>query len=138
MPMFGLNPQARAVLAILAGYEPAFAEYEGGHYNVEIRTYPHYNGREQGVCLAVFRYDCEGALLIRFGEHRSSDSIFVDIQRVDHEPFNAPTCDDFTEAAYLARKFIPSGQVGKAADFIFEQMESFYKTLKVKKVKEAS
>lgn len=127
-PTLGVCAQARAILAML-DRNPDFAEYENGRYQIDIETRAWYNGREKGVSLTVSRLGYKGCLVITFGEHRSSDSIFVDCWEMKAQPFNSPTVSDFPDEAYKQRKFFTSGRVGDAAEYIYERMESFYKTL---------
>ena len=127
-PHVGIGRQARAVLALL-DRAPDFAEYKDGFYQVEIQSRAWYNGRERGVSLCVSRMCCEGCLVITFGEHRNSDSIFVDSWLMKQPPFNSPTTEDFSDEAYKARKSFPYGHAGDAADYIYEKMAEFYATL---------
>lgn len=121
-PSLGLSGQARAVLAMLSATEcHGVSSYddERRDYDVEINTFAWYNGRERGVCLEVraFLTD-QKALLITFGEHRNSDSIFVDSWEVHHRFLNPPTVSDFPDEAYEARTFVPYGDLAGAVKVI--------------------
>ena len=111
--------------------EPVFAEYDddSNRYLVDIKTRAWYNGREKGVSLTVSRLGYKGCLVITFGEHRSSDSIFVDSWEMETEAFNSPTPGDFSDEAYKQRKSFPAGHVGYAADYIYKRMEAYYEGL---------
>ena len=94
-PSFGLKSQALMVLAQLSKEEPNFAPYNQRYseYEVQIDSYPMYNGRETGVCLVVQRgwmgNPREDALHIFFAEHRNSDGIRFWIWK-ERPPFNNP------------------------------------------------
>lgn len=143
-PTFGLNHQAMAILHYLASIEPAFAKYENGYYDIRIQTFPWYNGREKGVCLVVQHGYCGGdstALHVTFGEIRNSDGIFVD-HWVDKPPFNCPTLEgadpDTYEKAYHSRMSFGCGEIGKAADYIQDLMEVYYKAQEKEKAKKSA
>jgi len=141
-PTFGIKSQALAILQLLAGQDPVFADWntKTGRYEVTIKTFPWYAGREKGICL-VMKPDghpdpTEGHLHIAFGEDRGTDGIFVETWEAG-EPFNSPTLENRDAAvgdrAYENRASFPCGQIGQAADFIVETMSDFYA-----KVKEAA
>lgn len=94
-PSFGLKAPALAVLQLLAAEEPTFATWndEHEHYEVNIKTFPWYNGRERGICLVVFRgYGSEsgGCLCVVVTECRNSDDIVIQTWQQRHL-FNQPT-----------------------------------------------
>ena len=130
---FGLNPQALAILHMLAGRDPEFADYENGHYDFHMKTFPWYNGRERGICLVVSPsyVGAPRALHIAFGEDRRSDAIFVDVWE-DVTADNGPTLRDASpeafEEAYQNRKHFNYGQIGQAVEAIFKAMELYYET----------
>jgi hypothetical protein len=125
----GLSAQARAVLAMLSQSScDELGEYdpEVRDYKIETRTYAWYNGREKGVCLEIRPLlSSKQALLITFGEHRNSDSIFVDSWEVEEFFLNPPTVADFTDEAYAARTFVPYGNVAKAVEVIRAKIQAF-------------
>jgi hypothetical protein len=129
-PTFGLNSQALAILHMLAGREPDFATYTNGRYNIDVQTFPWYNGRERGVCLVV-RHSLGSlrALHVAFGEERMSDAIFVDTWE-DDLPNNSPTLEganqEVYDKAYRDRKHFNYGRVGDAAEFVYEAMRCYY------------
>jgi hypothetical protein len=125
---FGLSGQALAVLALLAEREPDMATYDQARhdYNIEIDTWPWYNGREKGVCLEVRPSVVHNAaLLITFGEHRNSDDIFIDSWVHTGRFLNPPTPAVFTDEAYAARVTVPYGDVGKAVQIIRAKIKAF-------------
>lgn len=132
-PTFGIKSQALAILQLLAGQDPTFADWDPktGRYDISIQTFPWYNGSEKGVCLVVRAGRTrlgEPHLHIAFGECRSTDGIFVE-QWEAREPFNCPTLENRDEkvgdAAYKDRASFPCGQIGQAADFIVDCMTEF-------------
>lgn len=68
----GLNPQAWAVLHLLAGYE-----IENFAPDAELYTWPWYNGRERGFVLALTPMAGGRALCVAFAEVRGGDTLFV-------------------------------------------------------------
>ena len=126
----GLNAQALAILAMLsrspcddlgAEYEEKFHEFK-----IEIKTFAWYNGRERGVLLEVRpSLSSKRALLITFGEHRNSDSIFIDAWEVNEFFLNPPTVADFTDEAYKARTWVDYGNVAKAIEVIRDKISAF-------------
>jgi len=125
----GMGAQALAVLAMLSRCDcDGLAEYdkEWKEYKIEIRTWAWYNGRECGACLEVRPFlSSERALLITFGEHRNTDSIFVDSWEVDEFFLNPPTVANFTDAAYKKRTCVPYGNVGDAVAVIRAKITEF-------------
>lgn len=133
---FGINSQALAILQLLAGQDPTFADWDGVGYGVEIQTFPWYNGREKGVCLVMKprSYKQKDLLHIAFGENRGTDGIFVETWEAE-EPFNCPTLenrdDKVGDEACKNRMSFPYGQIGRAAERIVGYMAEFY--IKAKK-----
>jgi len=133
-PTFGIKAQALAILQLLAGTDPTFADWDDRlrRYLITITTFPWYNGRERGACLVMspgpYRED-NPVLHIAFGEDRGSTDIFVE-QWEAPEPFNCPTLEDrgdeASEAAYEERTCFHNGEIGKAADYIIDCMIEFY------------
>ncbi len=134
-PTFGIKSQALAILQLLAGQDPTFANWntKTGRYKVSIQTYPWYAGREKGVCL-VMKPDgrpnpTKGHLHIAFGEDRGTDGIFVEKWEAG-EPFNCPTLENrdpkVGDEAYQNRASFPGGQIGQAAEYIVEIMRVYY------------
>lgn len=123
----GINGQALAVLALLADREIYFDQDSAGEQNmpvdpalVDVDTRAWYNGRERGICLLV-RYHSikvDETLCIVFGEHRSSDNIFVDCWVSDEVFINPPTWHDMPEETYNRRKYFQCADCGNAAAYI--------------------
>ncbi len=123
-PSFGLSAQALAILQLLAGEDPTFADYEDGRYLVTIETFPWYNGKEKGVALTVQAYS-QSCLIIAFGEHRASDQIFVE-HWVDAEPpFNCPT-----PTTHSTRDVFPARNYAAVVDHILDLMKAYYNDTK--------
>lgn len=118
----GLDPQARAVLAMLSSSEcDGLAEYDERFrdYKIEIHTSAWYNGRERGICLVVrASFTSKRAMLLTFGECRNSDLIFVDSWVVERYFLNPPTLEDFTDEAYEQRTYVSPGNIGEAVQVI--------------------
>jgi hypothetical protein len=116
---FRLSWQARALLTTIEAFAQ-MTEVTPGHLledleGIVVRTFPMYNGREHGITLVVEAL-APGSLLINFGEHRRSDSLFVWVQEMVHGPdMNGPTHSDFSEASYRNRD--PRSDVGHRLDF---------------------
>ncbi len=137
-PTFGIKSQALAILQLLAGQDPIFANWntKTGRYEVSIKTFPWYAGREKGVCLVMGPKEHSSDrkyLHIAFGEDRGTDGIFVEKWEAG-EPFNCPTLesrdDKVGDEAYQNRASFPCGQIGQAADYIVETMRAFYEAAK--------
>lgn len=137
-PTFGINSQALAILQLLAGQDPIFADWnpKTGRYEVTIKTYPWYAGREKGVCLVVKPKEHNSDrkhLHIVFGEDRGTDGIFVEKWEAS-EPFNCPTPENRDEKvgdeAYQNRASFPYGQIGHAVECIIKTMRDFYEATK--------
>lgn len=133
-PTLGLNFQALAILAFLAGRPPSFAPYDPtlGRFSVCIQTFPWYNGREAGIALVIYQgATASGACrIITFGECRNTDGIFVEHWEETREPFNGPTVEERERRASTLlgceRTSFDRGQIGVVADYIYDLMASFY------------
>ena len=125
----GLSGPALSILAILAQREPDFAPYdrERHEYQYVAQTSAWYNGREQGVCLVIrpYGHTSRKCLLVTFGEHRSSDNIFVDAWESEGTFLNPPTVEDYSDEAYKARKFFDYGRVDQAVSHIVAVIRAF-------------
>ena len=135
---FGVNPQVLAVLELLAQQEPYFAKYNDKmkEYDVTFKTYPWYNGREQGVSISMnpaWGMNGKKTLHIAIFEHRNSDRLCCLKWESDYFYVNAP-CQEtgIYNIAYkggskwdLDATFAPN-EIGKCTDWIMTQMEEFY------------
>lgn len=135
-PSFGIKPQALAILHMLAGIDPIFADWDGKHYQVEIQTFPWYNGREAGVCLVMESgpYQKSNSLLyVAFGECRHSDRIFVEHWEAP-EPLNCPTLEardpKVSDETYAHRQTYAFGEIGKVTRYICGLMAKHYEQAK--------
>ena len=127
----GLSAQALAVLQLLAQTEcDGLAEYDSEHheYKIEIRTRAWYNGRERGISLEVRpSVTSVRGLIVTFGEHRTSDHIFIDSWETD-QPYllNPPTVADCPwDGEGYERRMVHYGEVVKAVDCIRERIARF-------------
>lgn len=128
-PTFGLNSQALAILALLAQTAPTDVAYDKKTklFAVFIQTFPFYNGRERGVCLAVQRGAGGGGetMLLAFAEHRNTDGIILQKQMIAHSVMNMPTIDDFSEDSYRARESFDWGACGRVVNVILGHIAEF-------------
>lgn len=124
-----LSGPARAILALLSVREPDFKGNYSSGYIAEIHTAAWYNGRERGVVLFVngkrkgdkdFR-----TLAVTFGEHRSSDDIFVDSWESVRIFLNPPIVTDMPEEAYSARKMFKYDEVYAASEHVVGLLREF-------------
>lgn len=129
-PSFGINAQALAILQLLAGEDPTFADYEENRYLVTIKTFPWYNGRENGVALTVQAYS-PSCLVITFGENRASDQVFVEYWVEPCEPFNQPTPTN-RHTRHTERITFPAKNYGEVVSFITDVMSRYYKETRAK------
>jgi|ERR671925_1909952 hypothetical protein len=100
----------------------ALSEYEVDEFAGFLETSAFYNGRERGVAITAHSFASNRDWAIVFGEHRNSDSIFVDMFEFSGD-INPPTIANFTEEAYKDRHFFSYNQVGQAAEYIFHQIQ---------------
>lgn len=125
---FGLSGQALALLGLLSRREPSMAPWldDEQRYDIEIDTFPFYNGRERSVGLRVRRDWIHGkGLILVFGEDRRSDALFLDRWIEERVGLNPPTVANFTEEAYRARRTFPFARLDQAADAIIEDIRAF-------------
>lgn len=127
----GIHPKAWAILHLLNGMPPDFArwDHKAKKYDLELKTYPWYNGRERGFVLVLQRtVGDKTALHVAFSECRTSDKVFVEVW-VDKTPWNITTyesCDKEVhgEAYDTRRTFI---SVQEATDYIVKKLGEYYK-----------
>jgi hypothetical protein len=127
----GISSQALAILAMLSRTDcDGLAKYGDGQYQIAIRTWAWYNGRERGVCLEVRpSLGSKRALLVTFGEHRNTDGIFIDAWEVEEYFLSPPTVADYTEEAYEQRVFAPYGNVARAIEIIRGKITAFMESV---------
>lgn len=122
-PKFGISSQPLAILQLLAGIEPTYANFVNGRYQIDVGTFPWY----EGVALQVLRdRDHSRALIITFAENSVSDDIEVlswTVPLKDVRP-SGPTIDDKPQDAY--RALFPFGDLGRAAQHITNIMRDYY------------
>ena len=137
---FGINRQAAAVLMLL-DREPDFADYDNGFYKVYTQTRPWYNGRENGFVLSMSKSPGSKEVIhIAVFEHRNSDSICALKWSTNNFYWNHPLEDpNIFELSYGPGKgkfdvaySVEWGNVGKMADWVYEELEIFYNSQKEK------
>lgn len=129
----GADYQARAVLCVIQGRLGDGLECS---WDDELKRYTAYisiarwaNGREQGYVVSLRKH--EKQINIAFFEHRNSDEICA--VKWMQLTINAPTIDTADFGDIYKDKFDTSfcigyGEYKKAADWIFDEIESFYKS----------
>lgn len=127
----GANYQAQAVLCFLRDrtIEDSW-DKEFHKYNAEPIVSRWENCREQGYVISLRAIHGRGQLNIAFFEHRNSDEICA----IKWEQFtvNAPTIDtaefgDVYKDKYDVSHRVPREKIGAMADWIWEQLETFWK-----------
>jgi hypothetical protein len=128
-----LNHRAWAVLHLLANMSPEFAKWNDDNHEFELylRTYAWYNGRERGIALVLQRHVTEvDALQVVFAECRSSDEVIVEYW-VSLNPFNGPTPEpldeatrDARDAAHAVRQEFKS--TDEAARHVYSKLKAYY------------
>jgi len=111
-PTFGVSQKAIVIANLINADIVEIPEDSSTSFY--IKTSPFYNGRENGICISIKNLlsDIEQFNVV-FGEHRNSDSIFLD--KFAKNTFNNPTLSDFTEEDYKNREmFSPDGYVAVA------------------------
>lgn len=81
-------------------------DYGWDKLDVDISTFPLFNGRERGLCLVIkkpYYGQKRETLLVSFGERRGGDSIFVECIVTNQMIMNGPTRDNFSEESYRNR-----------------------------------
>lgn len=126
-----LSGPARAILALLSVREP---DFKGNYakeigYIADIHNAAWYNGRERGVVIYV-----RGAgkadkkvrtLVVAFGEHRSSDDIFVDSWVAEETFLNPPTIREMPDKAHDDRKLFRYNKIYEAVDCVIGLLQNF-------------
>lgn len=138
-PTFGLNKQAIAVLALLSGMEPEWAERSSYFDNYQAETWTHtwFNGSERGFALTYWHSD-ERALIIvcaeQRGEHNGMEEhngLFLEwwinhIPRGEAVLRNGPERSDRPAAAYHHR--LHCRTVNSTAKHIVRILKHFHRT----------
>lgn len=128
----GINPLAWAILALLEGRKLTFLPKDD---TFRVYTRAWYNGREKGVSITMHTENTM-CLAITFGENLNG--IFVDAWELSGYPYAEPlTLNNYTDEAYAARQYFDCGDIGRAADYIYDKLERFYKKNKKKDQKKA-
>lgn len=142
-PTFGIHPKAIAVAHLLGDLEIKLDHIKDPelkskiNHLIDVRTFPFYNGREQGICIMTGSFfNIQEAQLVVFGEHRNSDSIFVDVWK-EKRPFNNPDVSMFSNEAYNKRKFFSYNQIVETADFVRDAVEDYIKEMIDKEIEKA-
>jgi hypothetical protein len=97
---FGIHTRAYAIAYLLRDMwvdrTVDAVVYSGGFF-------PWYNGRECCLSFQLTHYPSHQVLCVVFGEHRSSDDLFVDTWIHDTLAMNPLTVADMSETTYSAR-----------------------------------
>lgn len=125
-PSFGLSPHALAILQLLAGTEPLFADFDSGdrHFDVEISTYPWFNGFERGIALVVQKSPKGPCVVITFGECKESDHLFSEHWMLDEAPANGPRVEDPSQG--VCRALFKRGRFEEVVEHVMDVMSEFY------------
>ena len=121
---------------MLSGKVPDFADWdaEATRFDIEIETYPWYNGKERAVCLLVYHRDSpDRCLHLVFGEDRRTDNLFVERwegDRSSQQPSMETIDQDVYEEAARDRRTFEASKVSGVADYVFEMMVEFYENLR--------
>ena len=84
------------------------------------------NGRERWLALVyTYGYSPKRQLVIKFGEHRNSDSFRVESIEMEENHWRMPTQDSFTEQSYRESKSYPAFTFQEALNDIRNQIEIF-------------
>jgi hypothetical protein len=123
----GIKNQAWAVLHMLRQHEEVIADLGVPHMHVD--SWAWYNSRERGISVvASYPGNQKCSLVCVFGEARNSDQIFVDACELEHYGFSPPSWEDKEyEKAYKNRKCFDAGNSGKAADYVWKQIQAWAK-----------
>ncbi len=122
---FSLNPQALAVLHLVAGHDTDCDTYR-------VETSPWYNGRERGIVFSCAPNDFKVNMQhIAVFEHRNSDRLCA-LKWTEAFAMNPPTLESSGHLAYSTNnKFddivfsVGYGKIGKMASWVIEQMEEY-------------
>jgi len=124
---FGLQPEALAMLQLLAGMEMDFTN-KG---DIVVKTFPWYNGWEKCVCI-VFQYalHTDGYLFVIFGRDYDSEKLFVE-HWLGRRYFNCPTLESLAERlskekAVRKRRHFGFDEMKRAVTFVYELMAEMY------------
>ena len=126
---FGVDHQAMAVVSFLEGMEPDFAEYEHNSYQITIHTRTWENGREHGVCL-IFDHPTKKVkpLIVVCTTGRNHDGIVIYnwLEKMTDRFNNVVTVADLEDDIYEKAKTFSYGEIGSAANFIYELAAVWY------------
>lgn len=122
---FNLNPQALAVLHQFRRLELEFLSE--GKADPDLKTFPWYDGRERGICLAYTPTLGKDYIYVVFAEHRGSDGIFVGFWKTPRRLLNPPTPADIPEAVYSSRRVFSFAAIGEVVDHIYALLEAHHR-----------
>jgi hypothetical protein len=134
----GVDPQSAAVLAYLRGREGVESSYDFDRivYVAEPEVYEWHNGRENGYVVSLRGPGYSRQLNVAFFEHRNSDVLCALV--FEATTMNPPTLDDLPAAhPYHGNKYavdhqVSYGHAADMADWIMDQLELFWTTVKSK------
>lgn len=118
----GIKSQAYAILHCLVD---RYIDLKG----LYPQTAAWYNGREKGIVIFMHSWSANKQINISFGDHRNSDSIFVDVWETEGT-MNPPTVKDFTEEAYTNRRYFGYMEILPAVEYIIESAQKYINRVK--------
>ena len=130
----GADAQARATLAYLSEHEGITASWDD-----EFRRYlarpivgRWENGREQGYIISLKSNDYLKQLNIAFFEYRNSDSICAikwEELTINHPTIDTAKFGDIYKTKYDVSHSVGYGKAAEMAEWIYEQLKDFWKTI---------
>jgi hypothetical protein len=133
----GAHHQAKAVLAYLQahdGIEESWSD-EWKRYKAEVHIGRWENCREQGYVLYLNSDDYKRQLNIAFFEHRNSDKICAVVWEqgtINSPNINSAKFEGIYKTKYDVSHSEPYGNALQMADWIWEQLEEFWKETSAK------
>lgn len=128
----GADAQAQATLAYLSGRDGIEKSWcsDKSRYMADPKVSRWENCREQGYVVVLRSEDYKRQLNIAFFEHRNSDNICA--IKWEQKTMNSPTIDtaefgDIYKDKYDVSKSLSEGCPSDMADWIYEQLEDFWK-----------
>ena len=118
---FNINPVAVAIAHLLKDLIDEHGDM------VDLKTYALYNGREKGICVVrtILKDGVENSIAVSFGEHRSSDGLFVEFVYFKAHSVMNMSHDIFTEESYELRKDFKFNQLYQVRDAVYDLLSDF-------------
>ena len=125
-PFLGIKHKAWMILHALQVNEPLKKAIDQAFH---VETFAFYNGRETCIGIQVEGRNDHNKpankrrLILYFGEHRSSDAIFVQ-HTTWSGGINPPTIANFDEESYNQRRCFNCNALDELADYVVELVEA--------------